>query len=371
MKVMLIDDEPLSLSSMERLLRRYGVAVCGAFTDPTEAVRQAPALSVDVAFIDIEMPEMNGLEAAERLQTALPELRIVFVTAYDQYAVNAFELNATDYLLKPVQPKRLEATLERLASRSQPKQDGAAERPGLLLRCFLRLSVTTEDGRDHDIPWRTTKAKEIFAFLLHMRNKLVSKDVLIDLIWPELDLSKSQTHLHTTVYQIRQTLKSASLPIKLNYADGGYRLDLSGCAVDTDVWERQLAPNQGGAASSAEELRRLTGMYRGDYLELEGYLWAEQERERLRVKWLEHALRFAARLVGGQSWSSEAHSLLMAMIERFPAVQESYFLLMRMYHAQGRAQEVRKTYAQLCEALQDETGEDPSEEIETWIRTFG
>ena len=370
LRAIILDDEPLSLIGMERMLKRQGVDVCGAFSDPHEALRRSEELAPDVAFVDIEMPGMNGIAAAERLLARLPDVRIVFVTAYDQYAVEAFELNATDYLLKPVQTKRLETTLARLASR-KARPPGAEEaggrRSAARLCCFLRLSVMTggDEGRAQDIPWRTTKAKEVFAYLLHMRGRAVSKDALIDLMWPEMDLVKAQTHLHTTVYQIRQTVKGLSLPVKISFVDGGYRLELSEATVDADVWERKLAAMIDRSPPPPDELERWMELYRGDYFEQEGYLWAEQERERLRMKWLESALRFAGEL-GAQSWSSAAHTLLTDVIARFPSVQESYALLMRMYHRHGQSQEVRRTYAQLREALREETGEEPDAGIAAW-----
>ncbi len=370
LRAIILDDEPLSLTGMERMLRRQGVDVCGAFSDPREALRRAEELAPDVAFVDIEMPGMNGIAAAERLLARLPDVRIVFVTAYDQYAVEAFELNATDYLLKPVQTKRLETTLARLASRmaKTPAAEEAGERRApATICCFLRLSVMAGDdeAQAQDIPWRTTKAKEVFSYLLHMRGRAVSKDALIDLMWPEMDPVKAQTHLHTTVYQIRQTVKGLSLPVKISFVDGGYRLELHEASVDADVWERKLAALADKGAPPADELERWMELYRGDYFEQEGYLWAEQERERLRMKWLESALRFAGEL-GGLSRSSAAHTLLTDVIARFPSVQESYGLLMRMYHRDGQAQEVRRTYASLREALREETGEEPDGSIAAW-----
>ncbi|WP_309122309.1 response regulator [Paenibacillus sp.] len=370
MRAIILDDEPLSLAGMERMLRRQGVDVLGAFLDPREALHQAESLAADVAFVDIEMPGMNGIAAAERLLARLPDVQIVFVTAYDQYAVSAFELNATDYLLKPVQTKRLETTLARLASRmtrSSGEDEAEGKRAAPTLCCFHRLSVWAGEGEERalDIPWRTTKAKEVFSYLLHMRDRAVSKDALLDLMWPEMDLLKAQTHLHTTVYQIRQTVKGLALPVKLNFVDGGYRLELRDVAVDVDLWERGLAALADRDPLPVEELQRWMALYRGDYFEQEGYLWAEQERERLRMKWLERALRFAGEL-GGRSWSSVAYSLLTDVIARFPSVQESYSLLMRMFHRQGQAQEVRRTYAQMRAALREETGEEPERGIAAW-----
>src|SRR5690606_379077 len=100
--------------SFARMLRKHDVFICGIFQDPRQAIVAAESVQFDVAFVDIEMPGYNGLETAERLLALQPELQIVFVTAYDQYAIDAFELQAIDYVLKPVQPKRLEKTLQRL-----------------------------------------------------------------------------------------------------------------------------------------------------------------------------------------------------------------------------------------------------------------
>ena len=373
MRAIVVDDEPLSLAGMERMLRRQQVDVVGVFLDPQTAIREAERLAPDAAFVDIEMPGMNGLAAAEWLMAALPDIQIVFVTAYDQYAVNAFELNAADYLLKPVQTKRLETTLARLLGRMKkvPAEAPAPAAEAPALYCFSRLGIAAEDERVVEIPWRTTKAKEVFSFLLHMRNRVVSKDALLDMMWPDMDLAKAHTHLHTTVYQIRQTVKTLGLPIKLSFMDGGYRLELNGAAVDVDVWERRTAKLQSGGALPASEAEAWMALYRGDYFEQEGYWWAEQERERLRIKWLECALRIAEEL-GGRAWNSTAFALLTDIAARFPSVQESYFLLMRMYHRQGQTHDVRKTYEQLREVLREESGEAPDKKISSWFEAhFG
>ncbi|MCI3924663.1 response regulator [Paenibacillus sp. TRM 82003] len=370
MKAWILDDEPLALESMERMLRKYDVEVIGTFLDPITALAacddQLPD-GLDVAFVDIEMPGMSGLAAAERLTERLPELHVVFVTAYDQYAVEAFELNATDYLVKPLQTKRLEKTLERLAARGKGRPAEATPGRSPMVCCFRRLSVMDAKGRHLELSWRTAKAKEVFAYLLHMRNEGVSKDALIDRMWPELDMAKAQTHLHTTIYQIRQTLKATELTLKLTFADGVYRLDCAGAMIDVEAWETVLERMEIGETPPRELLQLWTSLYRGDYFELDGYLWAEQERERLRLRWLEKALRLAASL-SERTWSSDAYALLTDAMNRFPLAQESYFLLMRMYHAQGQTAEAKRTYEQLCEVLREEADTRPDAEIEDWVQ---
>ena len=113
LRAYLVDDEAPALRRLTRLLEGR-VDIAGASTDPEEALAALDASPVDVAFLDIQMPGMTGLELARRLR-APP--RIVFCTAYDRHALAAFEVNAVDYLLKPVRPADLERALARVTPR--------------------------------------------------------------------------------------------------------------------------------------------------------------------------------------------------------------------------------------------------------------
>ena len=114
LKVIIVDDEPLARRGLRLRLEHLGgvevVAECG---NGREAKEQILALKPDVAFLDIQMPGVTGLELVQLLpKEEIPQ--IVFVTAYDQYAVEAFEVNAVDYVLKPIEEDRLSRALERV-----------------------------------------------------------------------------------------------------------------------------------------------------------------------------------------------------------------------------------------------------------------
>jgi DNA-binding LytR/AlgR family response regulator len=111
-----VDDEPPALTRLRDLLAPDGeVELVAGYTDPAEALEGIAALRPDLAFLDIQMPGMTGLELAAALGDAAP--LVVFVTAYDQHALAAFEVHAFDYLLKPVEPARLRTTLARVKQR--------------------------------------------------------------------------------------------------------------------------------------------------------------------------------------------------------------------------------------------------------------
>lgn len=110
-----VDDEPLALASLVRLLEVSGrVELVGQTTDPEMAITEIPVLAPDVLFLDIHMPEIDGFQLLASLRRAP---YVVFATAYDHYAVRAFEINSLDYLLKPVNEERLAASLDRLTER--------------------------------------------------------------------------------------------------------------------------------------------------------------------------------------------------------------------------------------------------------------
>ena len=126
MKAYLVDDEPLALKRLSRLLAQSGrVEIAGAASDPRKALEELRASRPDVLFLDIEMPGLSGFELLEQLGD--PQMLVVFTTAYGQYALDAFQVNSVDYLLKPVEA----AQLERALSKLQRMLEGGQERNDL------------------------------------------------------------------------------------------------------------------------------------------------------------------------------------------------------------------------------------------------
>jgi two-component system LytT family response regulator/two-component system response regulator LytT len=118
LRTVLVDDEQLARDELGYLLGQVGgVDVIGQAGDGVEALATIGRLQPDLVFLDVQMPGLTGFEVARRLLDAGPASHIIFVTAYDQHAIEAFEVNAVDYLLKPVDPARLEVALQRARRR--------------------------------------------------------------------------------------------------------------------------------------------------------------------------------------------------------------------------------------------------------------
>jgi len=116
-KVILVDDERFALDELEFLLKRHdNIQIAAKFDDPVAALEEAKNIKFDAAFLDIDMPVINGLNVARELIEVYPNIKIIFVTAYDDYAVKAFDLNAIDYILKPIEKDRLQRAVDKLLS---------------------------------------------------------------------------------------------------------------------------------------------------------------------------------------------------------------------------------------------------------------
>ncbi len=132
MKALLVDDERLARSGLRRLLESHDdVTIVGEAVNADEALSQIRRLNPDVVFLDVEMPGRSGLELLEELED-FPA--VIFTTAYQEYAVRAFEVSALDYLLKPIAADRLDAALDKVRKIVSPRGAGPERKQRVFLR---------------------------------------------------------------------------------------------------------------------------------------------------------------------------------------------------------------------------------------------
>lgn len=373
MRAILVDDEQLPLLHLKKLLERDvgGMEVIGTYSNPIEAIEMAKSLLPDVVFLDINMPEMNGLEAGEQIQMSCPDTEIVFVTGFDQYAVDAFELSALDYVMKPVQLKRLQKTMQRLRGRITEEQKRET-RQVLSIGCFNHIHIQVPDQEPTVIKWRTAKALELFAYLLHNRNRLVDKDTLIELLWPDSDVASVVSQLYTTIYLIRQTLKQnhlGELSICRVNLENGYKLETGSVRIDTEEWEAQVKQLGDLDADSVKEHERVLRMYQGDYFGDYHYLWAEHERERLRRMWFQLAKNISEYYIEQEMWQA-AIEMNYHIQQLQPDDEYSYFQLMKLFDRIGDRAGVEEQYGTLTKRCEQELDTEANESITVWYEAW-
>jgi two-component system LytT family response regulator len=151
MKALLVDDERLARNELRRLLAAFpAIELVGEAANATQAREQIAGTAPDLLFLDVQMPGETGIQLLETLEPPVPH--VIFTTAYDEFAVKAFDLNALDYLLKPVDPARLASALEKLRA----KTSGRADRETPASRAAARERLAADDKvfvREGDHCW--------------------------------------------------------------------------------------------------------------------------------------------------------------------------------------------------------------------------
>ncbi|WP_336636439.1 response regulator [Lysinibacillus fusiformis] len=373
MRIVLVDDEYLSITRLKTLLEESkvpGIEVVGEYTDSLKAMDEIQSLQPSVVFLDIVMPDMDGLALGEKIQELLPDVEIVFTTGFDQYALDAFNLHAVDYLLKPIQISRLEKTLERLEQINNKHKKSSMN--STIINLFGGLHVVLPDGQTQILKWRTSKAKELFAYLLNHRDEIIYRDTILELFWPESDRDKASKQLYTAIYTIRQTLKNYGLEgvqISSPLLNSGYKLLLEQTVVDVEQWLSSLKALPSLEKSTVDEHEQVFQMYMGDYLGDCDYLWAESEKERLRRLWLHHAHQLSEFYITNENYSAaiQVQETVQAL---FAGEEENYFILMKLYDLLNNVAAVEEQYLLLKKALLEHLAVEPSEEIENWYKRW-
>jgi len=188
-RIIMVEDEQPILELHKRLLEKDSLfEIIASFTSPIEAAKEIAAITCDAILLDIEMPKMNGLELASNLVAEGIDVPIIFSTAYTKYAVDAFRVQALDYILKPMTPNTVLRLDERLA-----KYYGRHHQQ-VLAKLEVRLSGDVGTRMNEKaIKWRTRVTEELFYYLLINEGKVVSKYRILDDIWPNLDEKKGNS----------------------------------------------------------------------------------------------------------------------------------------------------------------------------------
>jgi len=371
MKAILIDDEKLALDYLEhQLLKAADVQIVGKYTNPLIGKDRVLKEEVDIVFLDIQLPEINGIELAEQILLDRPKINIVFITAYDRYAIEAFELNALDYILKPVSAERLIKTIQRIQKRGE--KEAIVSIPltrKIHMKMFKQVLIETEEDEYTSLRWRTTKAQELFHYLIQHHGQLIRKSALIELLWTEYEPNRAYAQLYTAIYHIRKTLESLDTYFHISNVMDGYILNLDGVQLDVEVWENYFHLENPINEKTIGEYEKMMLLYTDDYLSQYDYWWAESKRQRLRDLWLRKNLQIA-------EWYCSSNQIEKSIekyreiCRRHPATEEAHYALMKIYASGKNNTLVHQQYDSLAKVLMEEFNEYPSSYITSWYENW-
>ena len=362
-RVLLVDDEPDALTLLDILLQRTGgVQVAGKYVNPMQAIEALRTTPVDAVFLDNEMPGMKGMEAARRMREIRPKLPIVFITAHAEYAVEAFEIQSTDYLLKPLRMNRLQNAVSRIkqaVAAAQAPRD--PETANISIHCMGGFGVSLPQEANRPLPWKTNKEKEICAFLVHHGENPVDTAVIIESIWPEYDLKNAKTYLYTCLSYLRKSFQDHQLPMRVEKSGGGFAIRLNGAEADASVFEKMLDDALSAEQPDEQLIDKLNGLYKGKYMEGCGYRWAEFKQEEIDGKYIRvlRKMHLQFRRCGNASRAEDSLRRILAIA---PDSEADGRDLIRLHLEAGNRSKALHVYRQLEQAVREQLGVELEEE---------
>jgi two-component SAPR family response regulator len=363
-KVIAVDDEQNALNRFERLISQDNrLELLKSFTKASDAIEFAKTNTVDIAFLDIEMPEMTGLELAEILMDSNPYLEVVFVTAYNQYALDAFRAHATGYLLKPLSTEDFSKQIDNMEKKLNKTPQVADDR--LVITCFGSFSI--RKGSDNEpLRFRTSKAEELLAYLVQNEGRARVKDSILDTLWPDADLDKAANNFRVTCTYIRSTLADFGYTDVLVRDHDDYSINTARIKCDYLEFRSKIAnPDTLGLP----EVETLINLYKGPYLENRFYDWAEETKGWLEGRYIQLLYR-AGRLYAEADRIDAAIDAFESVLRVDLYEEDAFKEVIRLKQKKLPPAAIRDYYEKYKDSLFKEYGLGPSQEIKELIKAI-
>ena len=228
MNILAVDDELNALEGLQSALHRaLPEALIHTFRSGTAALAFAENTPCEVAFLDIEMRDMNGLELAKQLKDCHIHTNIVFVTGYSEYAIDAFGVNASGYLLKPASVEKVLESMENLRNPIIPKSTDM-----LRVQCFGNFEVFANNV---PLTFRYSKTKELLAYLVDRKGAVITSGELIAVLWEDKEVTTSlRNQFRNLISDLVHTLRDHKAETVLVKANKGYAVDVE--QMDCDYY---------------------------------------------------------------------------------------------------------------------------------------
>jgi two-component system LytT family response regulator len=363
MKVIIIDDEKAMHLIMKKLLSKIPhIEIVGLFQDTESASLFLNDHAVHMAFVDISMPLESGMLFAKRMAETGRNLHIVFVTSHKEYAMEAFDIYALDYIVKPVSLERLEKTVKRGMTINQFTELAKEDINQNQISIFCMGGLEVRSGQGGSVKWMSRKVAELFGYLLLNRGRMVSRVRITADVFGGMPQKNAEAYLNTTIYQLRKSLDSHGLKPCVKSDNDSYGMDFVGAYIDFVEFEERIKRFAVIDGSNLNQAKEAEELFVGDLFGEKAFLWALNDIERLSRMYTAFVKKLAEALLKHNEREFTVR-LLLKLLGRNELDEETVSLILAAFAAQKNRVALTEQYVRYAKLLRKELGIGPSQEL--------
>jgi len=293
LRVIIVDDEKHSIDLLCYFLKKHEVEIAAAYTNPLLALNNIEIDKPDILFVDIEMPELNGLKLAQSIKSRLPDVIIVFITAFSEYAIESFQVHPMDYLLKPVTDRQITKMMDSIKRQYMLltlEREKCSSNQIFQMKCFGKFEVTCSGKEAMKFP--TAKTKELLTYLICKANKAIYRDELMSLLFTGKE-GLDRNNFYVTVSRLKAALCSYGIDETYFKFNKDFEVFIKRGICDLYDLNVFVRSNSRITEENLQEAERLTGMYHGEVFTNMDTDWTNEISEWVEIQMEEIMLSMA------------------------------------------------------------------------------
>lgn len=369
MRTIIIDNDMNTVMFLQKQMSELDIIK--VFTSNRFDLSTIESLEPELIFMNIYEPSCIHIGLIQYMFEHNLSSYLVVIKDYNEDVSEGFEdLNSIKFIEKPFteeKAKRLSAQIEEdIVYPIYPEVEV----------CLFKYFHFKKNGtRYSNVKWRTAKSRELLVYLLQHHNEVVRKDVLVELLWPEMTPEKGYNNLYAAIYYLRKLLRELNIGIHINSDVHGYEIELINVTCDMIEFEGLIEEITDKMYENVhineimKLFKNIQALYVGEYLKEESYIWKENKRDKYRIQYLSIARKVIDSLKERGEYT-DAIVLALHIQKLYKNMDYSYFTLMKLYNEFGDIQNVEKEYMKLKKMLDIEFNTQPNNTIKDWYKTW-
>lgn len=365
----IIDDEEFAIEELDFNLKDSAVNIVAKFSDPFDGYDSIVAINPDIVFLDIDMPYINGLELAVKIQAILPDTAIVFITAYPQFALEAYKSYPIDFIMKPIQKTRLNRTISHIEDIKRVKNEKCEL---LKIKVFGKFEFTSGNV---PIKFPTKKSRELLLFLILNFENTINNDCILNALFNADDKEKNLNNLYVTLFRLRKCLLEAGISSNLlsicANENGSYKLTINDGVCDYVDFCRFIAINNTITKDNAKKACSIIESINDNILNDIDSIWIAEFRAWIIIHSEELIIKTASYYYCSTRGINTSEKLLLLLLDLNPLSEQAYQRLLDIYIRTKQLQKFSYYFSKYVNLMQEELNCSPNERYVNFAkRTF-